>query len=300
MKELPKYHEIFIPVLEILRGGEMMHVNELQERVMNAYYSNLSDELLSQKIKNGTPTIHNRISWAKTYLKMAKMVSQPSRAMIKITDKGLSALNKGSYNLEDIKKDNDYIIYNKQKVSNKDSQVTELDLNYCEELSPQELIDNGIQRIEDQVKIDLIDKLKTINPYYFEKVVLELFNKMGYGDFEETSKSGDGGIDGIINQDELGLEKIYVQVKRYNDHNVRETEIRNFIGAMSGDTQKGIFVTTSSFDNKAIQKTRDAHHTIILIDGLQLVDLMYKFGVGVQVKNTYYTKAIDEDYFIQD
>jgi restriction system protein len=143
----------------------------------------------------------------------------------------------------------------------------------------------------------LLDKLKGIDPYYFEKVILILLKKMGYGDFIETSKSGDGGIDGIINEDKLGLDKIYIQAKRYDDNKVREKEIRNFIGAMSGDTTKGVFVTTSDFDKGAIQKAHDAHHTIILIDGNKLVDLMHHYNVGVQIKATYDVKMLDDDFF---
>jgi restriction system protein len=138
--------------------------------------------------------------------------------------------------------------------------------------SPQDLIDRGFSEIEAQVKHELLDKLKGIDPYYFEKVILILLKKMGYGDFIETSKSGDGGIDGIINEDKLGLDKIYIQAKRYEDNKVREKDIRNFIGAMSGDTSKGVFVTTSDFDKDAIKKAHDAHHKIILINGDKLVD----------------------------
>ena len=120
---------------------------------------------------------------------------------------------------------------------------------------------------------------------------------MGYGDFIETSKSNDGGIDGIINEDKLGLEKIYTQAKRYNENKVREKDIRNFIGAMSGDTSKGVFITTSSFDDSAVRKAREAHHSIILIDGAKLVDLMHDYNVGVQVKTTYEVKELDNDFF---
>lgn len=139
--------------------------------------------------------------------------------------------------------------------------------------------------------------LPHFDPFYFEKVILMLLKRMGYGDFTETAKSGDAGIDGIINEDKLGLEKIYIQAKRYTDNKVRETDIRNFIGAMSGDTTKGVFVTTSRFDEKATKKAREAHHTIILVDGERLVDLMYQFNVGVQVRNQYEVKQIDSDFF---
>jgi restriction system protein len=147
------------------------------------------------------------------------------------------------------------------------------------------------------VKSDLLERIKSIDPFYFEKVILILLNKMGYGEFIETSKTGDGGIDGIINQDKLGLEKIYIQAKRYNENRVREKDIRNFIGAMSGDTTKGVFVTTSEFDEQAIKKAHDAHHTIILIDGTKLVDLLYQYSVGVQVQDTYEVKVVDDNFF---
>ncbi|MEO5787879.1 restriction endonuclease, partial [Gelidibacter sp.] len=165
--------------------------------------------------------------------------------------------------------------------------------------SPQDLIDEGFNQIEDEVKNDLLEKLKIIDPYYFEKVILILLKKMGYGDFIETAKSGDGGIDGIINEDKLGLDKIYIQAKRFNENKVREKDIRNFIGAMSGDTNKGVFVTTSLFDKGAEEKAKSAHHKIVLIDGNHLVDLMHEYDVGVQVKATYQVKHLDEDFFIE-
>ena len=132
----------------------------------------------------------------------------------------------------------------------------ELDKVNVENASPQDLIDSGFSTIETEVKTELLEKLKELDPYYFEKVILILLKRMGYGDFIETSKSGDGGIDGIINEDKLGLEKIYTQAKRYNENKVREKDIRNFIGAMSGDTRKGVFITTSTFDDSAIKKAQ--------------------------------------------
>jgi restriction system protein len=143
----------------------------------------------------------------------------------------------------------------------------------------------------------LLERLKEIEPFYFEKVILILLKKMGYGEFIETKKTGDGGIDGIINQDQLGISKIYIQAKRYTENKVREKDIRNFIGAMSGDTTNGVFVTTSTFDDGAVEKAKQAHHKIILIDGFRLTDLMFEFGVGVQTINIYEMKKVDEDFF---
>lgn len=291
MAELPKFYETFIPILSVLKDGRIVHYSELLKAVKDLYYGYLTSEQLNLSTKDGMPVILNRIEWGKVYLKQAGMISQPSRAMVQITKKGLEMLGKGKLDLSDIKKDPDFILH---RLKTKIPANLAVDI---EESTPQDLIESGIQSIEEQTKAELLDRLKISNSYYFEHIVLELFNKMGYGKFLETPKSGDGGIDGIINQDELGLEKIYVQSKRYGDIKVRETDIRNFIGAMSGDTTKGIFVTTSSFDDRAKKKAHDARHNIILIDGLQLVDLMYKFSIGLQVKNSYVIKEIDEDYF---
>ncbi len=118
-----------------------------------------------------------------------------------------------------------------------------------------------------------------------------------HGDFLVTPKSNDAGIDGIINEDKLGLEKIYIQAKRYNENKVREKDICNFIGAMSGDTRKGVFERTSDFDDHAVKKASETHHTIILINGNKLVDLMYEYNVGLQVHNIYEVKKIDDEFF---
>jgi restriction system protein len=295
MKNLPKYHETFIPILTILGDGKIIHYNELRKRVRDQFYSDLPQDLLDQKTKAGDPLILNRIGWAKVYLKQAEIITQPERAMVQITEKGKQILNKGSLSLKEILHDGEFLA--NRKITEKEKEVESVDEN----ASPQDLIDSGFNTIERQIKEDLLAKVQKIDPYYFEKVVLLLLQKMGYGDFLETPKSGDGGIDGIINEDKLGLDKIYIQAKRYADGNkVRETDVRNFIGAISRDAQKGIFVTTSSFDERATQKARDAQQKIILIDGSKLVDLMYKYSVGVQTKILYEVKELDEDFFEEE
>jgi restriction system protein len=193
--------------------------------------------------------------------------------------------------------DPDFIKHKESVKTKKESKSEVLSREKVESSSPQDLIDSGFESIETEVKAELLDRLKEIDPYYFEKVILILLKRMGYGDFIETSKSNDGGIDGIINEDKLGLEKIYTQAKRFNENKVREKDIRNFIGAMSGDTSKGVFITTSTFDEAAIRKAKQAHHSIILINGAELVDLMHQYNVGVQIKTTYEMKEIDNDFF---
>lgn len=293
---LPKFHETFIPILEVLSNGETLHYNELRKRVRDKHYSDLPEALLNERTKSGDILILNRIGWAKAFLKQGKFIQQPERAMVQITEKGKDALKKGNLTIKDLRSDSDFLAYREAKKAEKAMGSEDEEIN-IENASPQDLIDSGFSAIESQVKNDLLERLKNIDPYYFEKVILILLKKMGYGDFIETSKSGDGGIDGVINQDQLGLEKIYIQAKRYNENKVREKEIRNFIGAMARDTLKGIFVTTSLFDTGAVEKAHDAQHSIILIDGNKLVDLMHQYGVGVQVRNVYEVKEVDEDFF---
>lgn len=296
MKELPKYHETFVPVLETLRNGVSISSRELATKVRDNYYSDLSQELLNKKTKSGTNVLLDRISWGKSYLKMGKLVHYPQRGNVQITDKGRQILEKGVFSLEELQSDADFIKHREAVERKKEDEVV-VKTETVEHASPQDLIDSGISTIEAEVKTELLERLKEVDPYYFEKVILILLNNMGYGEFVETTKSGDGGIDGIINEDKLGLEKIYTQAKRYNENKVRERDIRNFIGAMSGDTTKGVFITTSSFDEGAVRKAREAHHTIVLIDGDKLVDLMYQYNVGIQIKDVYEIKELDNDFF---
>lgn len=291
--ETPKFHETFIPILELLSNGETIHTRELQRLVIEKYFSNLTEEQLTEKTKSGEILINNRIAWGKSYLKKGGYIFYPDRGNVKITEKGLK--QKRELSLKELVEDSGTLnFYSEENTKTKNEKKEQKKIVSS---SPQDLIDKGFSQIESEVKNDLLERLKTIDPYYFEKVILILLKKMGYGEFIETSKSGDGGIDGIINEDKLGLDKIYIQAKRFNENKVREKDIRNFIGAMSGDTNKGVFVTTSLFDIGAIEKAKNAHHKIILLDGNKLVDLMHEFNVGIQIKTTYEIKQLDEDFF---
>lgn len=289
--EIPKFDETFIPILAILKNEKVYRTRELIEEVKSKFYSQLTQDQLDQKTKSGDLLIDNRIAWGKSYLKKGGYLHFPSRGHVQITEKGKS--HSQTISVTDLENESSLFDFYKPERELKPIKTNELN----EISSPQDLIDEGFNRIESDVKNELLLKLKNIDPYFFEKVVLRLLNKMGYGDFIETSKSGDGGIDGIINEDKLGLDKIYIQAKRFNEGKVREKDIRNFIGAMSGDTNKGVFVTTSDFDEKALEKARSAHHKIICIDGKKLVTLMHEFNVGIQIKMTYEIKQIDEDFF---
>lgn len=289
--EIPKFHETFIPILKVLENGETLQAREMYKKVIEQFYSELSKDQLEEKTKSGDTLIINRIAWGKSYLKKGGYIEFPKRGLVRITEKGKNH-SSSKLTLKQVESSDNFLEFYNEENPKTGSIPTKIS-----NASPQDLIDEGFNSIDIQVKDELLEKLKSIDPFYFEKVILILLKKMGYGDFVETAKTGDGGIDGIINEDKLGLDKIYIQAKRYGENKVREKDIRNFIGAMSGDTQKGVFVTTSNFDTGAIKKANDAHHTIILIDGLKLVDLMHQYNVGVQVKTVYEVKELDNDFF---
>ena len=191
--DLPKFHETFNPILDILSDGKTIHHRELLSRVFEKYYSNLPKELLEVKTKSGEKLILNRIAWGKSYLKKGGFITYPERGSVQITQKGKDAVNK-KLNLSDIENEAGFLQFyseEKSKISNK------VEINNS---SPQDLIDFGFSAIESQIKNESLDKLKNIDAYYFEKVILLLLEKMGYGEFIETTKSNDGGIDGIINE----------------------------------------------------------------------------------------------------
>lgn len=293
---IPKFHQTFLPILKVLQDQEIHRTSELPDKILEKNLFDLTDDELLIEKSSGGSLYHDRVHWGVAYLNQAKFVTRPSRGMVKITDKGMTFLssNPDSMELKLVKNDEDFLAAEASKAKKKveeDEDTTDL--------SPTDLIEKGFKELEETLANEILEKLHDSNPYYFERIVLVLFKKMGYGDFQETSKSGDGGIDGIINQDQLGVEKIYIQAKRYAQENkVREPQIRNFIGAMSGDVSKGIFVTTSSFDSSAIKKAKDArNHRIILVDGEMLAKLMMKYEIGVQVKTKYVLKEIDEDFF---
>lgn len=295
---VPKFDETFIPILDVLSDGEVLTASQLRGKVREKYFNHLSEDELHARTNSGTNLLADRISWGKTYLKIGGFISQPKRGTVQIHQAGMEVLRRGSLSLSEVKTTQAFRDHEARKADRKEKKkVDQPELNLEESQSPQDLIDRGITTIKEQVKGELLDFLMAIDPYQFESVILKLLKRMGYGDMLETKKSGDGGIDGVMNEDKLGLDRIYIQAKRYTTGKVQETDIRNFIGAMSGDTSKGVFVTTSDFAEKASIKAESAHHRIILIDGNRLAELMYEYEVGIQVKETYSVKEFDEDFF---
>lgn len=297
---VPPFNQIFYPLLKILENGEIIHMRKAS-KLVEGFFPDLTEEDLAERLSDGEQKFMNRVSWARTYLKKAGLIDQPERGVVRITSEGIKALRSGVKEI-DVNFLRQYQGFIDFENINKKSSREETAQETNSALSPQDMVEAGIGDLNRTLQDDLLQRLQATDPYYFEQVVLKLFQAMGYGEFKGTPKSGDGGIDGVINQDKLGLESIYVQAKRYADNNkVREPDVRNFIGAMSGDVSKGIFVTTSSFDDGATHKAKyDRNHRIVLIDGAALTSLMIRYNIGVQVTQTYELKEIDEDFFQLD
>ncbi len=259
---------------------------------------NVSDSEKNLKSPNGTWLFSNKVWWGKSYLKQAGLIAYPKRWYAIITEEWLKMASSWitEITVSDLKKYESFVKF----ITPLKKESEEIQVNISDDLTPEDLIEQGFKKFDYTLRKDLLDKLMETNPYFFEKIILILFQEMGYWDFVETPKSGDDGIDGIINQDALGLERIYTQAKRYTKWNVWWLEIRNFIWSMN-EVSKGIFVTTSDFSETAKEKVRDAkHHKIILINWEKLVDLMIRYNVWVQKKKVYEIKEVDWDFFIED
>jgi len=190
MPTIPKFHEVFIPMLTVLSADGELRREELKRRIRDEFYADLPEELLSQRTSTGHVLIMNRMGWAVSYLKKGKFVAQPKRGYVQITDKGRAALATKKLSLKDLKNDPDYLAADLEKHSDRDTKDS---LIPTVDETPQDLIDQGFATIRDGLMADLLERLKTIDPFYFEKVILILLKKMGYGDFVETKKTGDGG-----------------------------------------------------------------------------------------------------------
>jgi len=302
---IPDFQSIMLPMLKLLENGEVFTLNEVISKL--AIYFNLSKEELKIKVPSGQMGLfRNRVGWTRSYLKKAGLLHYPERAKYQITPFGKEFLrgNPKDLRIKHLKKMPDYIEWT--KTFNQDTgtaQATEVN-NDIEKQTPEEVLASTVDQLRKQLATDLLDKLKENSFGYFENFVIELLQKMGYGEFREdaaehTGQSGDNGIDGIISQDRLGLENVYIQAKRFRDGHVGSPDIRNFIGSLAlQGVNKGVFLTTSRFSESAIKTANDSkQQKIVLIDGKQLASLAIEYNLGVQIDKTIEIKKIDLDYF---
>ena len=291
---IPKYNELFGDVLRVLSDEKQYKTTDLKEIISN--HLDLTDEERKERIPSGKDkVIYNRIGWAVTSLKKAELVESQKRGYVNITEIGLYEFRKNSNITEDLLYENPmYVKWRGGKP-----------LNHRTDSTPEEEIEKAINQINQNLSDELLENIYNKDPYFFEKLVVNLLLKMGYGEFRPnagltTSRLNDEGIDGIINQDVLGLDSIGIQAKRFSkNQKIGRPLLQSFAGALVGKgLNKGIFITTSSFNDSAIEFVNNqANLTIILIDGKKLAKLMIDYDLGTSTVDTYKIKRIDTDYF---
>jgi len=302
VEPIPKWHEFMVPVLRVLADGKPRVRRDLVAAVLDE--AGMTEAQRAVMLSSGQSKAENRIGWAMSDLTRATAVAKPERGRFVITDLGreLLAKNPQAITQDVLKEISAYRDYEpqRQNVSKADPvDITAED----SELDPTEQIERGIELLRADLATDLLKRLQERHPDFFEEAVVKLLLTMGYGGAENRGRriggSGDGGVDGVIDQDALGLDQIYIQAKRYApDSTVGREAIQSFVGALAGrGATRGVFITTSRFTTGALEYAKSIPTRIILIDGKQLTDLMIRHGVGVQIAKTYTVAEIDEDFF---
>lgn len=288
------------PVLDVLTNGETLSRRELRTRVMDA--AGLSEAARSEALDSGGSRAGHRIDWAITHLGKAGWIERVSRAQYRITDGGRAWLRENPDGLWDrAAASRTFAPFwpTKQQIA----APAAADPVVGGEVDPVEQIENGVTRVKAEVAVTLLERLRDSDPGFFEDAVVRVLLAMGYGGTARRGKriggTGDGGVDGVIDQDALGLDQIYVQAKRYADgRTVGREAIQAFIGALHGfGATRGVFITSSSYTRDAREYATGIATRVILIDGQRLAELMIEYRVGVQVKQTFDVVEIDEDFF---
>jgi len=302
MTGLPSWEDFAVPVLTVLSDGATRTLRDLRKDVSEL--TGLTDDQRSQTLPSGQSRAENRIGWAASFLNRVDALDRPGRGRYVITELGRGLLISHPtgitvHDLRSLAKEGDE--WWKQKSSAAVDQANDLDPDLSG-LDPTEQVEQGIARIHEEVSSELLARLVGQDPAFFEDAVVKLLLAMGYGGVGgrgiATALGHDGGIDGIIDQDVLGLSKVYVQAKRYSPGNtVGRPDVQGFVGALSGKADSGVFITTSRFSPGAIEWVENIPARIILIDGPRLTELMIEYGVGVQVERNYRVVEIDEDFF---
>jgi restriction system protein len=300
---IPDFQSVMLPLMNYSSDGREHNVRDTIEYLAKEF--NLSDEELTELLPSGSQAIfENRVRWAKTHLSKAGLLSSPRRSIFIISERGKKVLQTKPklINMSLLRQFPEYIEFTKSDKKKDTVKKT----NKIEELftdtTPEEALEYAYQEIKNSLAEEILDKVKSSPSDFFERLVVELLVKMGYGGSlkdagRATRKVKDEGIDGIIKEDKLGLDVIYVQAKKW-EGSVGRPEIQKFVGALAGQgANKGIFITTSSFSNDAINYIPRNDTKIVLIDGKKLAEYMIEFNVGVTTTKNFEIKKIDSDYF---
>lgn len=297
---VPDFQTIMLPLLLLIRDGNEYFMGDTFERL--AQYFRLTDEERREVLQSGQIMFENRVGWARTYMKKAGLLTSPKRSYIQITQRGRELLNQNpqKIDIQVLRQFPEFLEFQQKSNSTQSSEVSLS--KESDQQTPAEAIENTYQKIRQDLAIEILQTVKSCSPAFFERLVVDLLVKMGYGGTRKDAgraigSSGDGGIDGIINEDRLGLDVVYIQAKRW-DSSVGRPEVQKFAGALQGQrARKGIFITTSNYSQGAIEFASRIDSKIVLIDGETLAQLMIDYNVGVNTITAYEIKRMDSDYF---
>jgi restriction system protein len=299
---IPDYQTIMLPLLKFASDQKEHSVHEAIKILADQF--NLSEEDKKEMLPSGQQEVFvNRVGWARTYMKKAGLLESPKRGIFIITERGKKVLTSNPSKIDN-KLLTNYDEFKEFKKKKKKSEE-EMETLEFQDKTPEEAFETAYENLRTELSSDILEHLKKSDPTLFEKIVIEVLVKMGYGGSlrdagKAIGKSGDEGIDGIIKEDRLGLDIIYVQAKRW-EATVGRPEIQKFAGALQGQrAKKGIFITTSNFSKDALDFASKIESKIILIDGDQLAEYMIDFNVGVTTTSKYELKKIDLDYFVEE
>lgn len=299
---VPGFQHFMLPFLQVLSDSKTRHMNEINELIIQQ--TGLTAEQCSILLPSKADTlVRNRIGWVRTYLFKGGLITQVTRGNYHISQLGLQAIkeNPSGINIKYLRTQPAFQEWGNSFSNDKgNSDVDSVSLEAVK--TPQELLETSYQIITNSVAEELLDRIKQSSPAFFERLVVDVLMAMGYGGFDSsngqvTQYSGDGGIDGIIKMDKLGLDTIYIQAKRW-ENSVPVSAVRDFAGSLlSKKARKGVFITTSYFPKSAYEYVQSIDPTIILIDGEQLTKMMIEYNVAVSRNKVYEIKRIDNDYF---
>lgn len=306
LMSIPDYQTLMLPFLKLVADGKEHFLKDAYRALSDQF--GLTEEEKKIMLPSGQQSIiNNRIGWAKTYLKKSKLIESPKRGVFKITERGVEVLkgNPSRIDLEFLEQYPEFIEFKNLKKPKEQSEDKET-ITSAMVKNPEEAIEDSFEEINSSLASEILETVKNSSPSFFEKLVIDLLLRMGYGGSRKDAgqaigQAGDEGVDGIIKEDRLGLDVIYIQAKRWGTATIGRPEIQKFAGALQGKrAKKGIYITTSQFSKEAIDYAHNIESKIILIDGEGLTKLMLEHNVGVSTSKIYEIKKIDHDYFEEE
>jgi len=299
---IPDYQTVMLPLLKLTSDGGEHQIREAISTLADQF--KLTEAERKEMLPSGIGGIFdNRVGWARTYLKKAGLLHYPKRGYFQITERGRTVIGQNPRRIDVafLRQFPEFLEFHSPKRSTDEEAIAEMPEEPTG--TPEELLASGYLKLRKELESDLLTRVKSCSPDFFERLVVRLLTTIGYGGSladagKAIGKSGDGGVDGVIKEDKLGLDLLYVQAKRWDNTTVGRPEIQKFVGALYGrKAKKGIFIATSTFSKDARTYADGLDSKVILIDGGQLAELMFDYGVGVSTANSYVVKRIDSDFF---